>query len=139
MKTRRLLFSLALGLGLTLAVLAGLGGSLPRARAATYTVTNTNASGPDSLRQAILDANDNAGHDTSDFGISGAIVLTGALPAIVDDLTIDTDGHHFFVLNHLGLHFLEIVIDHLQVSHGIELLQYHTHEIQIGLNMIQKF
>ena len=56
MKTRRILSSLALALGLTLAVLAGLGGNLPRARAATYPVTNTNPSGPGSLRQAILDA-----------------------------------------------------------------------------------
>jgi uncharacterized repeat protein (TIGR01451 family) len=92
MKTRHLLFALALGLGLALAVLVGLGGNLPRARAATYTVTNTNASGPGSLRQAILDANGNTGHDTIDFSTTGAIVLTDALPAILDDLTITGPG-----------------------------------------------
>jgi hypothetical protein len=92
MKTRRLLFSLVLGLGLTLAMLAGLDGNLPRARAATYTVTNTDASGPGSLRQAILDANGNPGHDTIDFSVSGAIVLADALPAINDDLTITGPG-----------------------------------------------
>ena len=91
-KTRRLLTSLALALGLTLAVLAGLGGNLPRVRADTYTVTNTDASGSGSLRQAILDANGNTGHDSIDFGITGAIVLTGGLPPISDDLTITGPG-----------------------------------------------
>ena len=37
---------------------------------ATYTVTNTNDSGADSLRQAILDANGNAGADTIEFNIA---------------------------------------------------------------------
>ncbi|MCP4543075.1 MAG: hypothetical protein GY832_38665, partial [Chloroflexi bacterium] len=92
MKTGRLLFTSALALGLTLAVLAGLGGSLPHAHADTYTVTNTDAAGPGSLRQAILDTNGNAGHDTINFGIRGAIVLTGALPAIGDNLTITGPG-----------------------------------------------
>ncbi len=92
MKTRRLPFSFALALGLTLTVLAGLGGSLTRVRATTYTVINTDASGPGSLRRAILDANGNAGHDTINFGVSGAIVLTDALPVINDDLTITGPG-----------------------------------------------
>ena len=91
-RIRRLLSSLALALGLTLVVLVGLGGNLPRARAATYTVNNTNASGSGSLRQAILDANGNAGHDTIVFGITGTIILTDALPAIGKDLTIIGPG-----------------------------------------------
>ena len=37
---------------------------------ATYTVTNTNDSGAGSLRQAILDANANAGVDTIEFNIA---------------------------------------------------------------------
>jgi uncharacterized repeat protein (TIGR01451 family) len=92
MRTKHVLFALTLGLGLTLAVLAGLDGNLLHARAATYTVTNINASGPGSLRQAVLDANGNAGHDTIDFSVTGAIVLTDALPAIDDDLTITGPG-----------------------------------------------
>ncbi len=90
MKTRRLSFTVALALGLTLALLWLLGWNLPHVRADTYTVTNTNASGPGSLRQAILNANSNPGHDTITFGpgISGTIVLTASLPAINDDLTI---------------------------------------------------
>ena len=41
-------------------------------RANTYTVTNTADSGAGSLRQAILDANANAGLDTIAFNVSGA-------------------------------------------------------------------
>ncbi|HKD19995.1 MAG TPA: S-layer homology domain-containing protein [Thermoanaerobaculia bacterium] len=72
------------------------------ARANTYTVTNTNDSGPGSLRQAILDANANPGADTitfnipgSDPGCDGSGVCTiaptsgGGLPAISDAVTID--------------------------------------------------
>ncbi len=90
MKTRRLLFTVALALGLTLALLWRLGWNSPHVRAATYTVTNTYASGSGSLLQAILDANSNAGHDTITFGagISATIVLTDSLPAITGDLTI---------------------------------------------------
>ena len=61
--------------------------------AATFTVTNTDDSGPGSLRQAILDANANAGADTIDFDIPGAGVHTitpaSALPTITDPVTID--------------------------------------------------
>ncbi|HKD18734.1 MAG TPA: right-handed parallel beta-helix repeat-containing protein, partial [Thermoanaerobaculia bacterium] len=61
--------------------------------AATYTVINTNDSGPGSLRQAILDANANPGLDTIAFNISGSGVQTitpgTALPTISDPVTID--------------------------------------------------
>jgi hypothetical protein len=59
----------------------------------TFTVTNTNDSGPGSLRQAILDANSNAGLDSISFDIPGSGVRTisplSALPDITDSLTID--------------------------------------------------
>ena len=59
----------------------------------TFTVTNTNDSGPGSLRQAILDANANAGADMIVFNIPGAsvqtITPTSALPTITDPVTID--------------------------------------------------
>ncbi len=61
--------------------------------AATFTVANTNDSGPGSLRQAILDANANAGADLIDFNIPGAgvhtITPTSELPPITDTATID--------------------------------------------------
>ena len=61
--------------------------------AATFTVTNTNDSGPGSLRQAILDANANPGADTIAFQIVGSGVQTIApatpLDPITDAVTID--------------------------------------------------
>ncbi|MFO0181181.1 MAG: DUF4347 domain-containing protein, partial [bacterium] len=55
---------------------------------ATYTVTNTNDSGTGSLRQAILDANANAGADIITFNITGSgtqvINVATVLPTITD-------------------------------------------------------
>src|SRR5438105_5684282 len=48
------------------------------ARGATFTVTNTNDSGPGSLRQAILDANAAPGLDTIGFSIAGTAPHTVA-------------------------------------------------------------
>jgi hypothetical protein len=63
------------------------------AQAATFSVTNTNDTGSGSLRQAILDANANAGSDTINFNIAGGgiktITPTGALPEITEGVTID--------------------------------------------------
>jgi SdrD B-like domain/Right handed beta helix region len=62
----------------------------------TFTVVNTNDSGPGSLRQAILDANDTVAHPGADviaFNIPGpgphTIKPPTALPAITDPVTID--------------------------------------------------
>jgi parallel beta-helix repeat protein len=52
-----------------LLLLAGLPLLPQPARAVTYTVINTNDSGPGSLRQAIIDANTNPGPDTIAFDI----------------------------------------------------------------------
>src|SRR2546426_7048242 len=61
--------------------------------ATTFTVTNTNDSGPGSLRQAILDANATAGADLIAFNIPGSVVQTispmSALPNVTDTVTID--------------------------------------------------
>ena len=61
--------------------------------AATYTVTNTADTGAGSLRQAILDANGNAGADTIAFNIVGSGVQTitpvTTLPTITDAVTIN--------------------------------------------------
>jgi hypothetical protein len=60
---------------------------------ASFTVTNTDDSGPGSLRQAILDANANPGADTITFDIPGTgpfiITLASALPNIYDPVLID--------------------------------------------------
>src|SRR5438477_12426203 len=56
------------------------------ASAATFVVKNTNNSGPDSLRAAILAANATSASDTITFAIPGSgghtITLTSALPAL---------------------------------------------------------
>ncbi|MDQ3117470.1 MAG: hypothetical protein M3Q86_12830, partial [Verrucomicrobiota bacterium] len=61
--------------------------------AATFTVTNTDDSGPGSFRQAIEDANAAAGADTIAFNIPGGGVHTitpaSALPSITETVTID--------------------------------------------------
>ena len=66
--------------------------------AATFTVTNTGDSGAGSLRQAILDANANAGPDVIAFDVSGAgcdgaglctIVPATGLPGLSDTVLVD--------------------------------------------------
>ena len=68
------------------------------ALATTFTVTNTNDSGAGSLRQAILDANANAGADTVAFNVSGAgcdgsgvctITPASDLPTLAGAVVID--------------------------------------------------
>jgi hypothetical protein len=64
---------------------------------ATFTVVNSADAGPGSLRQAILDANADAGADLIAFNIPGAGVHTiavgsttgAALPEITDPVTVD--------------------------------------------------
>lgn len=61
----------------------------------TFVVTNTNDSGPDSLRQAILDANANSGADSIDFDLPGcpcAIELSGGQLEINEDVSINGPG-----------------------------------------------
>ncbi|HUP79999.1 MAG TPA: DUF4347 domain-containing protein, partial [Pirellula sp.] len=70
---------------------------------ATYTVTNTNDSGAGSLRQAIIDANANAGADTIAFNIAGTgvhtISPTTAMTTITGQVTIDATTDDSFAAN----------------------------------------
>ncbi len=74
-------------------VAAALCMALTNASANTYTVTNTNDAGAGSLRQAILDANANAGSDAIEFNVGGGgpqgIAITTALPTITDPVSLD--------------------------------------------------
>jgi uncharacterized repeat protein (TIGR01451 family) len=75
-----------------LGLVLGLASTVVPSQAATYTVTITNDSGAGSLRQAILDANANAGSDLIAFNIGSAgktISVASALPGITDPVTID--------------------------------------------------
>src|SRR5262249_17766717 len=63
----------------------------------TFTVGNLADSGPGSLRQAILDANDNLGADTIRFAPAardGTLTLTSGQLSITDDLILDGPGVH---------------------------------------------
>jgi hypothetical protein len=63
------------------------------ANANSYTVTNLNDAGTGSLRQAILDANGNAGADIIDAtGVNGTISLSTGELMISDDVTINGPG-----------------------------------------------
>src|SRR4051794_19149427 len=64
------------------------------ARAATFTVSNTNDAGAGSLRAAIINANTAGGADTIDFSVGpGSVISPGSLlPPITEALTIDGPG-----------------------------------------------
>ncbi|HEX8217956.1 MAG TPA: hypothetical protein VF914_01950, partial [Chloroflexia bacterium] len=67
--------------------------AVPQQVNATFVVTNTSDSGPGSLRQAIINANQSPGPDAIEFDIAAAGVQTittlNALPLITDTLLID--------------------------------------------------
>src|SRR5437899_10187294 len=96
------LLSLAASAAITLLVIA----LSQEDSAATLTVTNSNDSGPGSLRQAIIDANAAAGvADAINFRVSGTIVLSSTLPQITDvaGLTIDGAGQSITVSGNNGV------------------------------------
>jgi Periplasmic copper-binding protein (NosD)/Planctomycete extracellular len=85
----------------------------PRQVLSTFTVINTDDSGPGSLRQAILDANDNSGADEIHFnidpgnpGVVHTIAPLTALPTVFGTATIDGTTQPGF--SALGLHPIEI-------------------------------
>jgi len=97
----------------------------------TYTVTNTNDSGAGSLRQAILDANANAGLDNISFNIPGSgphtIALLSALPDITGPVVIDGYTQPGASANTLAVGsdaVLKIQLDGVNVpnSHGLNLV-----------------
>ncbi len=75
--------------------------SASSAQANTFLVTNTLDAGAGSLRQAIIDANANAGPDEIHFSIGGGgvqtISPTSALPTITQQVTIDGTTEPGFV------------------------------------------
>ncbi|MGI8787428.1 MAG: choice-of-anchor Q domain-containing protein [Pyrinomonadaceae bacterium] len=90
----------------TIAILILTGAAMNAARAATFTVTNTNDSGAGSLRQAVLSSNTTAGSDTivfdSSFGTPKTITLAATItidPATGDSLTINGPGANLLTVS----------------------------------------
>ena len=83
----KMVLTLTTGLLLTLVCVS-------MAWATTFTVTNTDDSGPGSLRAAIEAANANAGDDEIVFadGVSGTITLASVLPPITDEAELAING-----------------------------------------------
>ena len=82
---------------------------------ATFTVSNTNDSGPGSLRQAILDANSTPGADDIVFAIPGTGALTIAplipLPSIDEAVLIDGYSQTGSVIGTMAARVIRIVIN----------------------------
>ena len=64
--------------------------------AATITVTNTNDSGPGSLRQALANANNG---DRINFAVTGTITLTSGGLGITKNITISGPGANQLAVN----------------------------------------
>jgi hypothetical protein len=82
--------------------------------ATTFVVTNTNDSGAGSLRQAIADANANAGADTITFaaGLTGTItVATSGALLITDSVTITGPGVNVLSVSGTSGHFKSRVFE----------------------------
>ena len=95
-RTVRGVLTLALLLAVALAF-----GQAQIARAADFTVTNTNDSGAGSFREAIIQANATVGPDSISFAIPGVgthvINLLTALPVITDPVTITAETEEGWV------------------------------------------
>jgi predicted outer membrane repeat protein len=63
----------------------------------TYTVSNTDDSGPGSLREAILAANASSGPDVVQIQVDGSLFLESPLPVVMEDLTVDAAGFEFII------------------------------------------
>lgn len=89
------------------------------ANATIFTVTNTNDTGPGSLRQAILDANAaGPGTHSVQFVVYGQIVLNSSLPQIIND-SVTIDGGNNISLtttgSNLNIDFFSIAGDGVTV------------------------
>jgi hypothetical protein len=107
--------------------------SLSSNQAATITVTNTNDSGPGSLRQALADANNG---DTVNFSVTGRIALTSGQLIVDKSVTILGPGANLltvagiptqiFRISHVGLGYRgpcpgpTVVIQGLTIRDGSE-------------------
>ena len=90
-------------------------------------VVNIDDSGPGSLRQAILDANETEGADVIQFaqGLEGTISLTSGQLVITDELTIDGPGADLLTVSGSGTSRVfhvggaTVAIDDLTIADGV--------------------
>lgn len=98
-----------------------------RTMLSAMSVVDTDDSGPGSLRQAILDANDQAGEDTIQFAseLTGTVGLTSGQLSITDDLTIDGPGADRLTISGTGASRVfhvggaTVAIDDLTIADGM--------------------
>src|SRR5438132_1551081 len=99
------------------AVLCAMGIS---ARADVITVTNTNDSGPGSLRQALADVNDG---DTITFAVTGAISLTSGELVINKNITISGPGADVLAVSRAAnvapFRIFHVVLGHIVIIEGL--------------------
>lgn len=118
----------AKALGIGVAALA----AVPAANAATFTVTTLADGGAGSLRQAIEDANGNAGADVINFqaGLTGTITLTTGQLEVTDSVDIQgpgastitvsgNDASRVFYL-YIGSATIDVTISDLTISNGAD-------------------
>src|SRR6056300_479303 len=101
---------------------------------ATFTVTNTNDSGPGSLRQAILDANATAAKDVIEFNIPNAgphtITLSTELSPIFFPVDINGNTQPGFSSGNP-----QVIIDGNEVNFGFAFITNSSGSSVIGLLM----
>jgi len=87
------------------------------------TVTNTNDSGPGSLRQALADAHDN---DTINFAVTGAISLTSGELLIAKSVTISGPGANVLAImrdpNAASFRIFHITTNHTVTIEGLAVI-----------------
>ena len=80
------------------------------------TVTNTNDSGPGSLRQALADVND---HDTINFAVTGTIGLTSTELVVDNNITIRGPGPDLLTISAVGLQ--RVSVFHIMPGHSVRI------------------
>ncbi len=112
--------------------------------AATFTVTNTNDTGPGSLRQAILDANATPGADVIAFNITGGgphIITpsTGGLPSIDEEVTINGYSQPGATQGPIATRTIQIVLSGATAGAGASGLLVNANNVTISGLAIHSF
>lgn len=94
-------------------------------QAATFTVTTNLDSGPGSLRQAVLDANNSPGGDVIQFSVSGSIPVTSGPLVVSGDLVVNGPGAEALALDAFGANRIltitagQVLLNDLVLQNGL--------------------